>query len=88
MSPVQYTELINAFSRQDMIVVCWHPNCLLHRLKSWSDGEWAVYPRQAEYHNYSHGICEHHFKEYVEEAYSVARDESLESKEEIAALAK
>lgn len=63
--PRRWIELETAFDRADIVVVCWHPGCSMHRLKDWSEDDWEAYPRKKSYGRYSHGICIHHYREYA-----------------------
>lgn len=59
-------ELEQAFAAGGIVVKCWDPGCLLHRLPHWPKEVWiAVQPR--EYAGYSHGICRLHLRQYKRE---------------------
>jgi hypothetical protein len=60
-------ELEQAFEAGMIVVKCWDPGCLLHRLPHWPEEVWIpVQPR--EYEGYSHGICRLHLRQYQREA--------------------
>lgn len=59
-------ELEQAYAAGKVVVRCWEPGCLFHRLPHWPEDLWiAVQPR--EYAGYSHGICRLHLRRYQRE---------------------
>ena len=64
MKAQRWIELEMAFDRTEVIVVCWHPQCSMHRLNGWSEDDWEAYPRKTGYGCYSHGLCQRHYHEY------------------------
>ena len=52
-------ELQQAYQSDEMISVCWEPECAKHRLAHWRPGTWIEYPREP-FRRYSHGICCEH----------------------------
>jgi hypothetical protein len=60
-------ELDEAYATGDMITVCWEPNCRMHRLYYWEDDRWVEHDKRHEYANYTHSICDQHFRMYQRE---------------------
>lgn len=60
-------ELEAAFADEEIVVVCWEPGCLLHRLPHWPEEQWVVREPRKGYPRYSHGLCRQHFLKYQQE---------------------
>ena len=57
-------ELEMALAHDEMVIVCWEPGCMMHRLPHWNEGTWVARKQQKGYRNYSHGICFWHYQAY------------------------
>ena len=55
-------ELERAFENGDLVVACWEPECTMHRLPHWADGQWVSRSRDESHASYSHGICMWHLR--------------------------
>ena len=55
-------ELEKAFERGEMVIVCWEPECTMHRLPHWEEGKWITHEKVKDYSNYSYGICVWHYR--------------------------
>ena len=53
-------ELEWAIGNNELIVVCCHPDCHMHRLKHWEEGLWIWAEKRESYWNYTHSYCKVH----------------------------
>lgn len=59
-------ELEQAFAAGKVVVKCWEPGCLFHRLPHWPAEVWVSVDSR-DYLGYSHGICPLHLHQYQRE---------------------
>ena len=60
-------ELEKAFVDGSLVIVCWEPDCLKHRLTHWGEETWVEHERIDDCKHYSHGICTEHARLLEEE---------------------
>lgn len=68
-------ELKEAFKNDELVVVCCHPGCDLHRLRHWRKGVWFQYDKKDFYQPYSHSYCTTHLlvlQKDIEEHFATA----------------
>ena len=58
--PVSYAAVDQALKDGQLVVVCWEPDCLQHRLLDWGEEEWVEHERTGDKRQYTHGICQRH----------------------------
>ena len=70
-----HEELDEAYESGDMITVCWEEGCSMHRLYYWDDETWVSHQKREDYANYTHSICDAHYREYQQELGQLIEEE-------------
>ena len=74
-----HDELDEAYESGDMITVCWEEGCTMHRLYCWDDERWVPHARRDDYANFTHSICDVHYRSYQEELDQLIEEEEAAS---------
>ena len=70
-----HDELHEAYESGDMITVCWEEGCTMHRLYYWDDDKWVSHEKREDYANFTHSICDVHYRDYQEELDQLIEEE-------------
>ena len=67
MMRAEQAEIEAAYEQGDMVTVCWEPGCCKHRLYYWEENTWVEHQKREKYQNFTHSICDEHYRCYQEE---------------------
>ena len=79
-----HIQIEEAYDSGDMVTVCWEDDCSMHRLYYWEDEKWVPHKKRKNYTNFTHSICEVHYRVYQEELGQLIEEEEAAAEAVIA----